>query len=95
VSAAASLTESLALLDQTQGGPGYLLAMGGRAGPADYGPELVALIEQTINPAFWDVNGGPGSIVYYSPLHCIVVRATSDMHGNVGALLGGLRAAGR
>ena len=102
LAAADSLAISLSMLDQSQGGPGYLMglsgasgrgARGGGAGSGDYGDELVDLIEQTINPAFWDVNGGPGTIVYYRPLHCIVVRATSEMHGNVGGVLGGLRAA--
>jgi hypothetical protein len=95
VAAADSLAASLALLDQAQGGPGYLFAFGGRAGPPDHGAELVDLIERTINPAFWDTNGGPGSIVYYAPLRCLVVRATSEMHGNIGRALGGLRDAGR
>ena len=100
--AADSLAASLSLAGQSQGGPGYLLsgdagpagALGGGAGTGDYGPELVALIERTINPAFWDVVGGPGTIVYFQPLQCLVVRATSEVHGNLGGLLGGLRAAG-
>jgi hypothetical protein len=91
---AESLASSLSLLDQSQGGPGYLLGFGGRAVPPDHGQELVELIEQTINPAFWDTNGGPGTIVYYAPLKCIVVRATSEVHGNIGGLVGGLRKAG-
>jgi len=93
--AAESLAESLALLDLSQGGPGYLVGFGGRAVPPDFGQDLVDLIEQTINPEFWDTNGGPGTIVYYAPLRCIVVRATSEVHGNVGGLVGGLRAAGK
>jgi hypothetical protein len=93
--AAESLSESLALLGEAQGGPGFLVALGGRAGPADHGPELVDLIERTINPAFWDTNGGPGSIYYYAPLHCLVVRATSEVHAKLGATVEGLRAAGR
>ena len=99
--AADSLAASLSLSGQTQGGPAYLLgggagtgALGGGAGTGDYGPQLVALIERTINPAFWDTVGGPGAIVYYQPLQCLVVRATSEIHGNLGGLLGGLRAAG-
>lgn len=95
IAAADSLAESLAMLDQSQGGPGYLFGFGGRAGTPDFGQDLVDLIEQTINPAFWDTNGGPGTIVYYAPLRCIVVRATSEMHGNVSGLVGGLRAAGK
>jgi hypothetical protein len=91
VAAADSLAFSLSLLTQTGGGPGRLLAYGGAPGPTDWGPDLVDLIERTINPAFWDVVGGPGSIVYYRPLQCLVVRATAEVHGNVGRLLGDLR----
>jgi hypothetical protein len=91
--AADSLSASLALLDQSQGGPGSLLAFGGGAGPPDNGAALVALIERTINPAFWDTIGGPGSIVYYAPLQCLVVRATAEVHGQLGGALGGLRGA--
>jgi hypothetical protein len=94
VSAADSLAESLAILDQTQGGPGQLLAFGGAAVRTDWGPDLVALIERTINPSFWDVLGGPGTIVYYRPLQCLVVRATREVHGNIGGLIGNLRRAG-
>jgi hypothetical protein len=94
VSAADSLAESLAILDQTQGGPGQLLAFGGAAVRTDWGPELVDLIERTINPSFWDVVGGPGTIVYYRPLQCLVVRATAEVHGNVGGVIGNLRRAG-
>jgi len=68
---------------------------GGAAVPGDYGAELVELIERTINPSFWDVAGGPGTIVYYRPLQCLVVRATAEVHGQVGGVLGDLRAAGK
>jgi len=95
VIAADSLATSLALLDQTQGGPGSLLAFGGGAAPPDNGAALVALIERTINPAFWDTAGGPGTIVYYAPLQCLVVRATAEVHGKLGGALGGLRGAGK
>jgi hypothetical protein len=93
VSAADSLAASLTILDQIQGGPGHLLAFGGAA-RADWGPDLVDLIERTINPSFWEVVGGPGTIVYYRPLQCLVVRATTEVHGNVGGLIGNLRQAG-
>src|SRR5262249_46889964 len=94
LAAADSLAASLSLLDQSQGGPGRLMAFGGGPGPIDWGPDLVDLIERTINPAFWDVVGGPGSIIYYQPLQCLVIRASAEVHGNVGGLLGGLRKAG-
>jgi hypothetical protein len=96
VAAADSLASSLALLDQAQGGPGYFLSGGAFGGGTvrDFGWDLVALIERTINPAFWDVAGGPGTIVYYAPLQCLVVRATAEVHGNVGGVIQDLRAAG-
>ena len=93
--AATSLAESLSLLDQTQGGPSQWIARGGGPFGPDWGPDLVDLIERTINPAFWDVAGGPGTIVYYRPLQCLVVRATSEVHGQVGGLVGDLRGAGK
>lgn len=95
VAAADSLGATLALLDQSQGGPGALLNFGGGALPADFGPDLVALIERTINPNFWDVVGGPGTVYYYAPLQCLVVRATAEVHGDLSGLVGDLRAAGR
>lgn len=94
LAASDSLAASLNLLDATLPGPSALLARGGRALPPDWGLELVDLIERTINPDFWDTNGGPGTIVYFAPLRCLVVTATTEMHQNVGGLVGGLRAAG-
>jgi hypothetical protein len=94
VRAADALAASLSLLDQTQGGPSTMLALGGAA-VADNGAALVALIERTINPAFWDTVGGPGSIVYYAPLQCLVVRATAEVHGQLGGALGKLRDPGK
>lgn len=95
----AGVADALLLLGYSTGGPAQLLndvrgSHGGRAIP-DYGPDLVSLIESTIAPSFWDVHGGPGSIVYYKPLHAIVVRATGEVHREIGGVLGGLRAAGR
>jgi hypothetical protein len=94
LAAADSLAASLSLLDQTQGGPGYMLGFGGGAVIEANGRELVDLIERTINPDFWDVVGGPGTIMYYAPLQCLVVRATSEVHGRVGGLVGDLRKVG-
>lgn len=91
LAASDSLAASLNLLDNSVGGPSALLARGGRAQIDVNGRDLVDLIEQTINPDFWDTNGGPGSIRYFAPLMCLVITATGEMHQNVGGLLGGLR----
>ncbi|HJN10715.1 MAG TPA: hypothetical protein QF564_18660 [Pirellulaceae bacterium] len=96
--AAASTSGHLAMAGSAMGGPASVFsqgsARGGRAIP-DYGPSLVALIERTIAPEFWDTNGGPGTIVYYQPLMCLVVRATTEVHHAIGGATGALRAAGR
>ena len=88
-----AVADQLALVGYSLGGPGKVFAQGG-AGVPDYGPALVELIQRSIAPGFWDVNGGPGTIVYYAPLRALVVRATGEIQGNVGGALNGLRRAG-
>ncbi len=60
-------------------------------GPDDDGQALVDLIQQTIAPASWDVNGGEGTIVYFRPLRVIVVRQAEQVQDDLGDLLEGLR----
>jgi hypothetical protein len=88
------MADQLSLIGYSLGGPGKVFSQGGAMGPPDYGPALVELIQRTIAPGFWDVNGGPGTIVYYAPLRALVVRATGEIHGNLRGALGGLRRAG-
>jgi hypothetical protein len=57
----------------------------------DYGPELVALIQATISPDTWDINGGLSSIVYYAPLRVLVISAPQSVHGDIGGVIGQLR----
>jgi hypothetical protein len=68
-------------------------AQPGAARTIDYGPELVELIQATISPATWDINGGNGSVVYFAPLQVLVVSAPGTVHNQVGGVLGQLRAA--
>jgi hypothetical protein len=77
--------------DSGVGGQPNNAGAGGGGAISDYGPRLVALIERTIRPDFWDVNGGPGTIFYYQPLHALVIRATDDVHDEIGGVIGGLR----
>ena len=58
--------------------------------PQDAGEDLVGLIQKTIAPSSWDVNGGPGSIRYWRPTHALVIRATEDVHEQIGGVLGQL-----
>ena len=68
------------------GGGARMLQPNAGPGMPDYGPALVNLIQKTISPEFWDVNGGPGVIVYYPPLRLLVIRATSNIHYQIGGL---------
>jgi hypothetical protein len=57
----------------------------------DFGPDLVNLIHAVVSPRTWDVNGGPGSVVYYRNLRALVVRAPSEIHEQIGDVLGQMR----
>lgn len=84
----AVLTQWGGMLGQVLGGG----AGGGGGGRAeqDHGEDLVELIERVIAPDFWDVNGGPGRIVYYKNLKVLVISATSEVHEQIGGGGGGL-----
>jgi hypothetical protein len=78
-------------------GGGMMGSMGGGGfGPllGDSGQELVDLIQAVIAPQTWDVNGGPGSIKYWRPGLSIVVRASDEVHGQIGGLVDQLQRAG-
>jgi hypothetical protein len=71
-------------------------AAAGQSGVAqtiDYGPQLVDVIQQTISPATWDINGGNGAVVYFAPLRVLVVSAPGSVHDEISDVLGQLRAA--
>ena len=92
------LIQDMQTITQISGGPircwGY--TGGNYAGPlCDHGPDLVRLIETTINPDFWRSNGGSGVIYYYQPLRILVVSASSKVHGEMTDLLRTIRANGR
>jgi len=83
-------------------GPRAGFAQGARAGfgangpiaaaqPPDNGQALVDLIQRTIEPPSWDVNGGPGSIVYFAPSRVLVVRQRSEIHQQLQDVVPGLR----
>ena len=70
-----------------------VVAQGGRA-QQDLAQELIELIQQTIAPKSWKVNGGNGVIVYYAPRQALVVSASLENHGNVAGLVKVLRKVG-
>ncbi len=63
----------------------------GRLQSPDYGQELVDLIHNVIAPRTWDVNGGPGSVVYFRNFRVLVVRAPAEVQTQIGDVLGQLR----
>jgi hypothetical protein len=69
-------------------GSGSGLAGGGEAARA---VELIELIQNTIAPESWNVNGGNGSIYYFSLLKVLVVRQTGEVHHQVGSGLSQLK----
>ena len=98
----AAKAENLVLAQQAppagaggQQGAAVAVAPSVAARPTDFGPELVELIEAVVSPATWRINGGNGVIVYYSPLHVLVVSAPDDVHAQVGGALEQLHAAQR
>ena len=50
---------------------------------------LIDLITETIQPGSWEIDGGRGSIRYFSPLHVLVVRNNRRAHEELGGALGG------
>jgi hypothetical protein len=80
-------------------GPGMAGGMGGWGGGGsaelDNGQALVDLIQKTIAPSTWDVNGGPGSIYYWQPHRALIVRQTGEVHEQVNDALRQLERAGR
>jgi len=60
---------------------------GGAMQVPDHGEVLVDLIQRTVAPNTWDVNGGPGSIYYWYPGRAIVVRQMGEVHDQITDLL--------
>ena len=58
------------------------------------GAQLVELIQATIAPDSWEVNGGPGSIYFWAPGRALGVRQTQRTHEDLGDVLRQLRRAG-
>ncbi len=63
-------------------------AAGGNAAEAR---ALIDLIQATISPETWDINGGRRSIVYFANGHALVVSAPGNVHDDLGGLLQQLR----
>ena len=70
-------------------------AFGPQVAPAgDAGQDLVDLIQKTIAPHTWDVNGGPGVIRFWRPGLALVVYQTGEVHQRIADLTEQLQKAG-
>lgn len=46
---------------------------------------LIKSIQTAIDPALWDINGGPGSIAFHEPSMSLIIRAPAEMHYMMGS----------
>lgn len=77
------------------GGLGAMIGPQAQVGATDAGSDLVDLIQKTIAPQSWNINGGPGAIYYWSPGRALVISANQEVHEQLGDLLDQLRRAGQ
>jgi hypothetical protein len=75
-------------------GPAGQQGAGAADAAEDNGQMLVDLIQKTIAPDSWDINGGPGTIYYWRPGRALVISQTDDVHDLVGGLLGQMQKLG-
>jgi hypothetical protein len=45
---------------------------------------IIDMIVSSIEPAQWNTNGGPGSITFHEPSMSLVIRASAEMHYQLG-----------
>jgi hypothetical protein len=93
------LSQQMSLVSYSSGGPAGIVnqasgSWGGGAIRAN-ADQLIDLIQKTISPESWDVNGGESVIFFYQPLNALVVRATSEVHENLGGAVEALRRVSR
>lgn len=66
-------------------------SLAGGGGTARRAQQLIDLITDTIAPETWEVNGGSGRIMFFRPLNVLVIRASGEVHNQVGDVMGQLR----
>lgn len=47
--------------------------------------QLIDLIQNTIDPQSWQVNGGPGTISFHAPTMSLIVRQSAELHAVLGS----------
>jgi hypothetical protein len=67
------------------GGPAQL------ALDADASAELIDVIQQTVAPQSWDVNGGEGVAIFFAPKGALVIHQTEEVHSGLFDVVNHLR----
>ncbi len=66
-------------------------AQSGSGGVSSDVQELIQLIQTTVSPDSWTVNGGRGTMGFYAPQNLLVIRQTAEVHEEIGGALRQLR----
>lgn len=90
-SASKSSSDSLATGSLAAGEPKSPPDGAAGGAPQNEGQALVDLIQATIVPQSWEVNGGQGTIVYWPAWQVLVVRQTDDVHEQIGGVVHAMR----
>jgi hypothetical protein len=45
---------------------------------------IINMIQSSVEPSQWNVNGGPASITFHEPTMSLVIRASAEMHFQMG-----------
>lgn len=51
--------------------------------------QLVDMVQRTIDPGSWQINGGPGSVTFYPATMSLVIKQSAEMHFVIGGGIGG------
>jgi hypothetical protein len=51
-----------------------------RAFELQHAQTLVNMIQTSVDPAMWNINGGPGSVTFHEPTRALIIRASAEMH---------------
>jgi hypothetical protein len=51
--------------------------------------QLIDLIQRTVDPPSWQINGGPGSITFFPATMSLVIKQSAEMHFILGSGIGG------
>ena len=87
-----AMSRSMYSMSQFTGGPVHMFGyLPGNFAPPWHDEDLINLIETTINPDHWKVNGGDADLFWYDPAKALVITGSSEVHDRVSDMLHQLR----